>query len=186
MGQMSTAGDPIGAPEKLSSDHDLSQFECGEPTLDDWLRRRALQNEESGASRTYVVCLAKRVVGYYALAVGAVAHIDAPGRVRRNMPDPLPVMVIGRLAVDQTVQGQALGPALLRDAILRTLQAAEIAGIRAILVHAISEPAKRFYENWGFISSPIDPMTLMVTVAEARRALVEKSSGHRTEPGDAS
>ena len=183
---MSSAGDRISAPEKLSSDDDLSQFECGEPTLDDWLRRRALQNEESGASRTYVVCLGKRVVGYYALAVGAVAHIDAPGRVRRNMPDPLPVMVIGRLAVDQTVQGQAFGPALLRDAILRTLQAAEIAGIRAILVHAISERAKRFYEKWGFISSPIDPMTLMITVAESRQALVEKSTGRRTEPGDAS
>jgi GNAT superfamily N-acetyltransferase len=166
--------DRISAPEKLSLDHDLSQFACGEPNLDDWLRRRALQNEESGASRTYVVCLEKRVAGYYALAVGAVAHIDAPGRVRRNMPDPVPVMVIGRLAADQTVQGQAIGPALLRDAILRTLQAAEIAGIRAILVHAISERAKRFYEKWGFVSSPIDPMTLVITVAEARRALVEK------------
>jgi GNAT superfamily N-acetyltransferase len=172
MGQMSE--DRISAPEKLSLDHDLSQFACGEPNLDDWLRRRALQNEESGASRTYVVCLEKRVAGYYALAVGAVAHIDAPGRVRRNMPDPVPVMVIGRLAVDQTVQGQAIGPALLRDAILRTLQAAEIAGIRAILVHAISERAKRFYEKWGFVSSPIDPMTLVITVAEARKALVDK------------
>jgi GNAT superfamily N-acetyltransferase len=172
MGQMS--GDRISAPEKLSPDHDLSQFACGEPNLDDWLRRRALQNEESGASRTYVLCLEKRIVGYYALAVGAVAHIEAPGRVRRNMPDPVPVMVIGRLAVDQTVQGQELGPALLRDAILRTLQAAEIAGIRAILVHAISERAKRFYEKWGFVSSPVDPMTLMITVAEARKALVEK------------
>jgi GNAT superfamily N-acetyltransferase len=166
--------DRISAPEKLSLDHDLSQFACGEPNLDDWLRRRALQNEESGASRTYVVCLEKRVAGYYALAVGAVAHIDAPGRVRRNMPDPVPVMVIGRLAADQTVQGQAIGPALLRDAILRTLQAAEIAGIRAILVHAISERAKGFYEKWGFVASPIDPMTLVITVAEARKALVEK------------
>jgi GNAT superfamily N-acetyltransferase len=183
---MSAAGDRINAPEKLSSDHDLSQFQCGEPSLDEWLRRRALQNEESGASRTYVVCVGKRVVGYYALAAGAVAHVDAPGRIRRNMPDPVPVMVVGRLAVDQTVQGQAIGPALLRDAILRTLQAGEIAGIRAILVHAISERAKRFYEKWGFISSPIDPMTLMITVAEARKALVEKSSGHRMEPGDAS
>jgi GNAT superfamily N-acetyltransferase len=90
------------------------------------------------------------------------------------MPDPVPVMVIGRLAVDQSAQGQAIGPALLRDAVLRTLQAAEIAGIRAILVHAISERAKRFYEKSGFVSSPLDPMTLMITVAEARRALVEK------------
>lgn len=172
---MSAADVRINAPEKLSADHDLSQFRCGEPTLDDWLRRRAVQNEESGASRTYVACVGKRVVGYYALAVGAVAHSGVPGRVRRNMPDPVPVMVIGRLAVDETAQGQAIGPALLRDAILRTLQAAEIAGIRAILVHAISERAKRFYERWGFTASPVEPMTLMITVAEARRALQDRS-----------
>jgi predicted N-acetyltransferase YhbS len=91
------------------------------------------------------------------------------------MPDPVPVMVIGRLAVDQAVQGQAVGPALLRDAVLRTLQAAEIAGIRAILVHAISEHAKRFYEKWGFVASPAEPMTLMITVAEAQKALQDKS-----------
>ncbi|HLW53774.1 MAG TPA: GNAT family N-acetyltransferase [Candidatus Angelobacter sp.] len=182
---MSPSGS-VRAPEKLTPDHDLSQFQCGEPALDDWLRRRALQNEDSGASRTYVACEGNRVVGYYALAAGAVAHIDAPGRVRRNMPEPVPVMVIGRLAVDQTLQGQALGPALLRDAILRTLQASDIAGIRAILVHAISERAKAFYEKWGFISSPMDPMALMITVAEARKALVEKPSRHRMEPGDAS
>ena len=168
-------GGQVGPPEKLSADHDLSQFQCGEPTLDDWLGRRALQNEESGASRTYVVCVGKRVVGYYALAVGAIAHLEAPGRVRRNMPDPVPVMVIGRLAVDQAVQGQEMGPALLRDAVLRTLQAAEIAGIRAILVHAISGRAKRFYEKWGFISSPVEPMTLMITVTEARRAVADRS-----------
>lgn len=176
MGQMSGGEQRINQPEKLSSEHELLQFRCGEPTLDDWLRRRALQNEETGASRTYVSCVEKRVVGYYALAVGAVAHAEAPGRIRRNMPDPIPVMVIGRLAVDQTVQGQALGPALLRDAVLRTLQAAEIAGIRAILVHAISERAKRFYEKWGFIVSPVEPMTLMITVAEARKA-IEDTSG---------
>ena len=175
MGQMSSADEPINAPERLNPGHDLSQFHCGETTLDDWLRKRALQNEESGASRTYVACVGKRVVGYYALAAGAVAHADAPGRVRRNMPDPVPVMVIGRLAVDQTVQGQALGPALLRDAVLRTVQAAEIAGIRAILVHAISERAKRFYEMSGFIASRIEPMTLMITVAEARKAMQDKS-----------
>jgi GNAT superfamily N-acetyltransferase len=160
----------ISPPEKLSSIHDLSQFHCGEPALDDWLRKRARQNEESGASRTYVACVGERVVGYYALAVGAVAHVVAPGRVRRNMPEPVPVMVLGRLAVDETMQGGGVGPALLRDAVLRTLQAAEIAGIRAILVHAISERAKRFYEKWGFVTSPVEPMTLMVTVEEARGA----------------
>jgi GNAT superfamily N-acetyltransferase len=170
---MSSPAGRVGPPEKLSARHDVS-FQSGEPTLDDWLRKRAFQNEESGASRTYVVCVGKRVVGYYALATGAVAHIDSPGRVRRNMPDQVPVMMIGRLAVDQTVQGHAIGPALLRDAVLRTVLAAEIAGIRAVLVHAISERAKRFYEKWGFVSSPVQPMTLMITVAEARKAITNK------------
>ncbi|HEV3041810.1 MAG TPA: GNAT family N-acetyltransferase [Candidatus Angelobacter sp.] len=170
---MTSPGDRIGAPEKLSVKHDLSQFQCGEPTLDDWPRRRALQNEESGASRTYVVSLGKRVVGYYALAAGAIAHLEAPGRIRRNMPDPIPVMVIGRLAVDQTVQGHGIGQSLLRDAIWRTLQAAEIVGIRALLVHAISESAKRFYEEWGFDSSPMDPMALLITLTAAHKAIEE-------------
>jgi len=161
----------LSPSEKLSSNHDLSHFQCGEPTLDDGLRRRALQNEECGASRTCALCVGSRVIGYYALAVGAVAHADAPGRVRRNMPDPVPVMVIGRLAIDQTMHGQSLAPALLRDTVLRTVQAAEIAGIRAILVHAISDRAKRFYEKWGFIPSPVEPMTLMITVVDAQKAL---------------
>ena len=174
---MTRSGQPLSAPEKLRADHDLSQFDCGEPALDDWLRRRALHNEESGASRTYVVCAGQQVVGYYALAVGAVAHAEAPGRVRRNMPDPVPVMIIGRLAVHKNYQGRRIGPALLRDAVLRTLQAADIAGIRAILVHAISEPARRFYENCGFIASPMDPMTLMITVAEAVKAFIGKDAG---------
>jgi GNAT superfamily N-acetyltransferase len=140
----------IRPPEKLSATHDLSDFDSGEPVLDEWLRQRALHNEASGASRTYVVCVGKTVVGYYTLAVGAVAHAEAPGRMKRNRPDPLPVMVIGRLAVDKNVQRRGIGKGLLRDAVLRTVQAAEIAGIRAILVHAISEPAKRFYEGCGF------------------------------------
>lgn len=157
----------ISAPKKISPDHDLSEFHCGEPALDEWLKRRALPNEESGASRTYVVCLENRVVGFYALAVGAVAHAGAPGRIRRNMPDPVPVMVLGRLAVDESMQGRDIGRGLLRDAILRTMQAAEIAGIRAILVHAISERAKQFYVRAGFTPSPISPMTLMITLEEA-------------------
>lgn len=167
--------EPIRPPEKLTSAHDLSQFHCGEAELDNWLRRRALANEESGGSRTYVVCVEHRVVGFYALAVGAVAHVQAPGRVRRNMPDPVPVMVVGRLGVDSDFQGSGIGSSLLRDAVLRTLQAAEIAGIRAILVHAISERAKRFYESLGFLVSPVDPMTLMIPLAQAVRVLTGKA-----------
>ena len=161
----------IGPPEKLSAEHDLSSFDSSEPALDDWLRRRAMQNEASGASRTYVVCAGRRVVGYYTLAAGAIAHAEEPGRIRRNMPDPVPVMILGRLAVDKTVHGQGVGTGLLRDAVLRTVQAAEIAGIRAILVHAISEAARRFYEKYGFIASPVDPLTVMITVAEAVRMI---------------
>ena len=161
----------ISPPEKLSTQHDLSGFNSGEAVLDDWLRRRALQNEASGTSRTYVVCADNRVVGYYTLATGAVPPAAAPSRVKRNMPDPVPVMVLGRLAVDKDFQRRGIGAGLLRDALLRTLQAADIAGIRAILVHAISEAAKRFYEGHGFISSPVDPLTVMITVAEARTML---------------
>ena len=168
---MSAMPGEISPPEKLSLKHDLSGFDSGEPVLDDWLRRRARQNEESGASRTYVVCVGKRVVAYYTLAVGAIAHAEAPARFRRNMPGPVPAMVLGRLAVDKTHHGRGVGTGLLRDAMLRTIQAADIAGIRTILVHAISEPAKRFYERYGFVASPVDPMTVMIKVAEAARIL---------------
>jgi GNAT superfamily N-acetyltransferase len=161
----------ISAPEHLTAAHDVSAFDCGEPALNDWLKKRALANEESGASRTYVVCAGGLVVGYYALASGGVALVQAPGRVKRNMPEPVPVMIIGRLARDRAWKGRDLGPSLLRDAIVRTLQAAEIAGIRAILVDAISEKAKRFYETHGFQASPVDPMVLMITVADAEKAL---------------
>jgi GNAT superfamily N-acetyltransferase len=173
---MSRSDQPLCAPEKLRADHDLTEFDSGEPSLDDWLRRRALQNKEGGASRTYVVCAGQKVVGYYALAAGAVAHAEAPGRVRRNMPDPVPVMIIGRLAVHKDFQGRKIGPGLLRDAVLRTLQAADIAGVRALLVHAISERAREFYEDCGFIASPMDPMTLMITIEEAAKAFVSKDA----------
>ena len=171
---MGTVGDFVGRitpPERLSADHDLTQFSCGEPSLDHWLRVRALQNEMSGASRTYVVCANSRVAGYYAIAAGAVAHTEATTRVKRNMPDPVPVILIGRLATDSSFQGRGIGADLLRDAVLRTLRAAEIAGIRAILVSAISESAKRFYEKYGLISSSAKPQTLMITLTEAARVL---------------
>lgn len=164
----------LSPPQKLTAAHDVSRFHCGEPALDEWLKRRALDNEQSGASRTYVVCQGQEIVGYYALAAGAVAHSETTGRIRRNMPDPVPVMIIGRLAVDASMQGRGIGPALLRDAVLRTVRAAEIAGIRAILVHAISDRAKKFYEHYGFVAPLTDPMTLTITVAEAARILAEE------------
>lgn len=170
-----SGGDEISAPEPLRPDHDLASFNSGSAVLDDWLRRRALPNQDSGASRTYVIKTGMRVVGYYALAAGAVAQAEATGRTRRNMPDPVPVMVLGRLAIDAAYHGRGLGRALLRDAILRTLQAADIAGIRAMLVHAISDEAKRFYERCGFQASPIDPMTLMITLHDAHQILITEN-----------
>lgn len=161
----------ISPPEKLNSSHQIDSFNSGNNELNEWLKRRALKNELEGASRTYVVCSGQVVIAYYCLANGALAQTNATGKVRRNMPDPIPVIIIGRLAVDCHWQGKGIGRALLRDAILRTLQAAEIAGIRAILVHAISEEAKQFYERCGFTVSPVDPMTLMVTVNDARNEL---------------
>jgi len=171
---MSESEDKISAPEHLNSEHDVAAFDSGVPSLDDWLKKRALANEESGASRTYVVTAVGRVVGYYALANGAVAAPAATGKIRRNMPDPIPVMVLGRLAVDKAYQKKGVGIALLRDAVLRTLQAASIGGIRAILLHAISDDAKRFYERCGFSESPVDPMTLMVGIADVQRLLKGK------------
>jgi GNAT superfamily N-acetyltransferase len=152
------------SPELLSSAHDLSSFRCGVASLDDWLQRRALGNQASGASRTYVLADSARVVGYYCLAAGALALNEAPGPVRRNMPDPVPVVILGRLAIDQSMQGQGLGAALLRDAVERTEAAAAILGIRGLLVHAISEEAKLFYVSFGFLESPTQPMTLILSL----------------------
>lgn len=171
MGTVSGISGRVTPPERLRADHETAQFCCGEPSLDHWLRIRALQNEKSGASRTYVVCADGRVVGYYALAAGAVAHTEATSRTKRKLPDPVPVILIGRLAIDSRFQRLGIGANLLRDAVLRTLHAAEIAGIRAILVSAISPEAKKFYEKFGFVSSTANPQTLMITVTEAARVL---------------
>src|ERR1700740_256653 len=161
----------LSAPEPLGAHHELEHFDSGVITLDEWLKRRAAANQASGASRTYVVRDAEQVVGYYALASHAVATVAATGRVRRNMPDPVPVGVLGRLAGARTHQGQGLGRALVQDAARRVMHAAETIGIRALLVHALSDEAKAFYLRLGLNPSPLDPMMLMVTVADLRSAL---------------
>lgn len=153
------------APFPLTDAHDLSPFSCGEPSLDDWLKRRALTNQAKGASRTYVVAEGQRVVGFYSLAAGALELNMAPGPIRRNMPDPIPVVLLGRLATDQAWQGRGLGVALLQDAVMRTRMASEILGIRGIMVHAISENARAFYKRHGFLVSPIEPMTLILPLS---------------------
>ena len=160
----------VSAPQPLTAAHRQDDFSCGEPALDDWLKRRALANQASGASRTFVVVDQDgRVVGYYAMAAGAVSHQLATGAVRRNMPDPVPVMVLARLAVDRRAQGHELGGALLRDAVHRAVNVSQHAGVRALLVHALHEQARAFYEHYGMQASPLDPMTLMLNLSSARR-----------------
>ena len=153
-------------PEPLCGEHELSAFSCGEKILDQWLRQRAGHNESSGASRTYVVCEGKTVLAYYSLSAGSIAHKFAPGGIRRNMPEPIPVMVQGRLAVDRRYAGKRIGIALVHDALLRTLRIAEEVGIRALLVHAINERAAKFYVRLGFIQSPFDPLVLFLGLKE--------------------
>lgn len=153
------------APAPLGAGHRLDGFDSGEASLDDWLRRRARTNQASGASRCYVVAEETlQVVGYYALASGALANLDAPGRLRRNMPDPIPMAILGRLAVDRTRQGQGLGTALLQDAVQRAAQAARLMGIRGVLVHALSESARQFYDHHGFIALPRNPAILVLSL----------------------
>lgn len=154
----------LAAPEPLSDGHRIDDFCCGIAALDDWLIRRARNNQKTGASRTYVVAVAGQVAGYYCLASGALALGDAPGGIRRNMPDPVPMAVLGRLAVDRSWQGQGLGVALLRDALERTQAAGAILGIRGLLVHALTPAAAAFYAYHGFAASPTDPGTLVLSL----------------------
>ena len=161
----------LQAPEPLAAHHDTSAFACGVESLDNWLRQRALKNQGTGASRTFVVCNGFRVLAYYALASSAITAESATGRLRRNMPDPIPVVVLGRLAIDQSLQGRSIGRALVRDAILRVVGAADAIGIRGMIVHALSDKARAFYEHVGFDPSPLDPMTLMATIADLREGL---------------
>lgn len=167
----------LTVPEPLGDGHDLSSFSCGESTLDDWLRSRAGKNEQIGASRTYVVCEEKRVVAYYSLAVGSVEHKYSPGPVKRNMPNPVPVMILARLAVDKRYAGKNIGTALLRDALLRTLQVSHIGGLRALVVHALHEKAAAFYANRGFLVSPIEPLILFLPLS---RRVVALLSGNQS------
>lgn len=156
----------LTAPMPLTEHHVTDGFSCGIDSLDKWLNRRSLKNQIQGASRTYVVCDGARVVAYYALASGALTTTDATGRFRRNMPDPIPVVVLGRLAVDKTLHGKGFGRSLVRDAGMRVIQAADAIGIRGMTVHALSDDAKNFYEKIGFEPSPIDSHLLMITLPD--------------------
>lgn len=164
----------LTAPVPLTAAHQLTRFDCGNRALDAWLKNRALKNQASGASRTFVVCRNGRVVGYYALATGSIERIAAPGRIRRNMPKSVPVMILGRLAVDTGMQRDRLGSRLLKDALLRTVRVSKNAGIRAMLVHAISDEAARFYKRRGFQPSPLDSMTLMLPLEHVEKLMADR------------
>lgn len=161
----------ISAPEPLGPHHRLDAFSSGQLALDDWLKRRAPANQASGASRTFVICESGEVIGYYALASSAVSVVSSPGRFRRNMPDPIPVVVLARMAIAQSHHRRGLGRALFQDAARRVINAADAIGIRGLLVHALTQDAAAFYRALGFDPSPLDPMTLMVTLADLRASL---------------
>jgi GNAT superfamily N-acetyltransferase len=163
----------LSPPTPISSDHQFLDFDSTEPSLDEWLKKRALKNQQSGASRCFVVSNGIKVVGYYTLSAGAISHEAVTKAMRRNMPDPLPVLLLGRLAIDKHYHNKGLGSALLRDALLRSVHVASDAGIFAILIHAISDQAKQFYLSRGFIESPLQPMTLMMTLETVRHILSE-------------
>jgi GNAT superfamily N-acetyltransferase len=163
----------LSPPEPINPAHDLSGFDSGEASLDDWLKRRALKNEGTGGSRCFVVREGLTVVAYYTLSAAGIGREAAPKAMQRNMPDLLPVLLLGRLAVDSRYQNKGIGKALLRDAILRALTVAKDTGVFAILLHALSEQAKRFYLSRGFVASPLQPMTLFMTLETARKILVQ-------------
>lgn len=163
----------LAAPEALGERHLVGEFDCGEASLNDWLKRRAARNQASGDSRCFVAAdlESRQVDAYYALSSSAITPDRATGRLRRNMPDPIPVVVLARLAIDTRCQGQRLVRALFQDAARRVLHAGEAIGIRGLIVHALSEPARDFYLRLGLEPSPLEPLTLMTTVADLRAAL---------------
>ncbi|MBX3575741.1 MAG: GNAT family N-acetyltransferase [Rhizobiaceae bacterium] len=158
--------------EKLAREHPVDAFDCGEPSLNRFLARHALQNQQANAAQTYVGMADAEVIGFYALAVGNVGFDDAPERLRKGLArHPVPVMLLARLAVDVRWQGRGVAAGLLRDAILRTLQAADIAGIRAFVVHAKDDRARSFYSRFGFEPSPTDPLHLYILIKDLKTAL---------------
>jgi GNAT superfamily N-acetyltransferase len=158
--------------EKLRRDHDLSAFDCGNPTLNTWLQKFAWPNQQADSAKTYVACREKRLVGYYALTAGSVYKHEEPERVAKGLANhPIGIVLLARLAVDVGEQGRGLGKALLFDALKRIEEAADIVGIRVVMVHAIDEAARNFYEHFNFDPSPIDPFQLMLLLKDVRRAL---------------
>lgn len=157
---------------KLAATDQVDAFDCGQAALNQFLQRYALVNQKANSAQTYVSCLGGEVVGFYSLVVGSVDPEDAPARVMKGLArHPVPVMILARLAVDRDHQGKGLGKALLKDALLRTAQAADIAGIRCLLVHAKDEAARQWYESWEFDPSPTDPYHLFLMLKDLKALL---------------
>lgn len=155
---------------KLHFDHDTENFDCGKPELNDFLRRFALGNQRANLAQTYVLCRGQAVIAYYSLAVGQASHEDAPHRITQGLGHyPVPLMVLARLAVTQSEQGCGWGSSLLKDALQRTAQAADIAGIRALFVHAKDDEARAFYEHFNFRPSPTDPYHLFLLMKDIKQ-----------------
>lgn len=163
----------LAPPAPIAANRDMANFDCGEWSLNEWLKKRALKNHASGASRCFVLSVGATVIGYYNLSAGAISHVTAPKAMRRNMPDPLPVLLLGRLAIDKRHHNKGLGQALLRDVMLRAVNVAGDARVFALLVHAASDQARQFYRSRGFVESPLQPMTLLMTIETIRSILAE-------------
>lgn len=163
---------PLSAVELLATEHDLREFDCGRhASLTSWLKRFARMNQASGDTRTYVVHRGGSVVGYYSLAPGSISRREATARASKSAPEPIPIILLARLAVDQREQGQGIGSALLKDALLRAYAGAEIIGGRAILVHAIDDEAAAFYRRYGFEQCPGMELHLMLLMKDLRASL---------------
>jgi GNAT superfamily N-acetyltransferase len=168
---------PFGVVEKLGPHHDLLSFHCGKPSLDDWLRRFALTSQQSDSSRTYVLHRQLELLGYYSLAAAAVSHEEAPARIAKGLAKhPIGVILLARLAVQQTQQRKGIGKILLSDALYRAATAADIIGARAVLVHALDDEAIRFYARFGFAPSPLEPKQLMLLMKDLRASLRKTES----------
>jgi GNAT superfamily N-acetyltransferase len=162
----------LSKPLALNATHQLEKFDCGKPTLNEWLIRHAKQAQSSGSAKTYVVTESDRIAGYFSLTVGQIDTLEAPDRVRKGMGNyPIPVIILARLAVAVADQGRGVGIGLLQEAILRTLLIAEQAGVRALLTHPLDEEAQAFYGRFGFETSPVREKQLFLLLKDARRLL---------------
>lgn len=161
----------VGPPELLSQHHDTREFNCGKTVLDVWLQGQALKNQTNRGSRTFVITADNKVAGYYALASGAVERTHASSNIARNMPNPIPVVILARLAIDHHFKRRSLGKALLKDALLRSLNVANEIGVKAVLVHALDREAVAFYEKFGFQKMPEQKNTLMLSISNIAKSL---------------